>query len=107
MEKIIWNDRVKNEEVLQRVKEERDIQHKIKERKTIWIDHILLRNCLLKLNIEGQIEGTQERRTRLKQLLGEILGTRRYWKLREEALNRILWRTRFRRLYGSDVRQAT
>jgi hypothetical protein len=106
MEKIIWNDHVKNEEVLQRVKEERNILHKIKKRKTIWIDHILLRNCLLKLVFEGQTEGTQERR-RLKQLLGENLGTRRYCKLREEVLNRILWRTRSRRLYGSDVRQAT
>jgi hypothetical protein len=44
---------VKNEEVFQRVKEERNILHKIKERKTIWIDHILLRNCLIKLAIEG------------------------------------------------------
>jgi len=35
MEKIIWNDRVKNEEVLQRDKEERNILHKIKDRKTI------------------------------------------------------------------------
>jgi len=97
---------VKNEEVFQRVKEERNILHKIKERKTFWIDHILLRNCLLKLAIEGQIGGTQERR-RLKQLLVEILGRRRCWKLVEEALNCILWRTRFRRLSESDVRQAT
>ena len=97
---------MKNEEVLQKVQEERNILRKIKERKTIWIDQILLSNCFLKLASEGQTEGTQERR-RLKQLLGEILGTRKYWKLREEALNRILWRTRCRRLYGSDVRQAT
>jgi hypothetical protein len=30
MEKIIWTDRVRNEEVLHRVKEERNILHKIK-----------------------------------------------------------------------------
>ena len=75
---------MKNEEVLQEVKKERNILHKIKERKTIWIDHNLLRNCLLKLATEGQTGGTQERK-RLKQLLGEILGKRRCWKLREEA----------------------
>jgi len=63
--KIIWNDPVKNEEVLQKVKEERNILHKIKERRTIWIDRKLLRNCLLKHAMEGQTEGTQERR-RLK-----------------------------------------
>jgi len=35
IEKIFWNDLVKNEEVFQRVKEERNILHKTKERKTI------------------------------------------------------------------------
>jgi hypothetical protein len=34
MEKIIWTDRMKNEEALQRVKEERNILHTIKLRKT-------------------------------------------------------------------------
>jgi hypothetical protein len=33
MEKIIWTDRVRNEEVLHRVKEERNIIHIIKRRK--------------------------------------------------------------------------
>jgi hypothetical protein len=60
---------VQNEELLQRVKEERNIVHEIKERKTTWTDHILLRNCFLKLAIEGQIERTQERR-RLKEVTG-------------------------------------
>jgi hypothetical protein len=57
MEKIIWADRVKNEEVLHRVKEERNILHKIKRRKANWIGHILRRNCLLKHVIEGKLEG--------------------------------------------------
>jgi hypothetical protein len=49
MEKIIWTDRVRNEEVLHRVKEERNITHTIKRRKANWIGgHILRRNCLLK-----------------------------------------------------------
>jgi hypothetical protein len=48
---------VKNEEVLQRVKEERNILHNIKRRKANWIGHILRRNCLLQHVIEGKIEG--------------------------------------------------
>jgi ribosomal 50S subunit-associated protein YjgA (DUF615 family) len=44
MEKISWT-----EEVLHRVKEERNIVHKIKRRKANWIGHILRRNCHLKL----------------------------------------------------------
>jgi hypothetical protein len=39
MEKISWNYRVKNEEELHRVKEERNILRKIKGRKAKWIGH--------------------------------------------------------------------
>ena len=41
MEKIIWADRVRNEEVLLRVKEQRDILLEISKRKTKSIGHIL------------------------------------------------------------------
>jgi hypothetical protein len=47
MEKISWADRVRNEELLQRVKEDRTILNTIKRGKAKWIDHILRRNCLL------------------------------------------------------------
>jgi len=48
MENIGWIDSVRNEEVLNRVKEERNNLHTRKRRKTNWIGHILLRKCLLK-----------------------------------------------------------
>jgi hypothetical protein len=54
---ISWTDRVRNEEVLHGVKEERNILHTIKRRKANWIGHILRRNCLLKHVIEGKKEG--------------------------------------------------
>jgi hypothetical protein len=57
MEKISWTCRVRNEEVLHRVKEERNVLLTIKRRKANWIGHILRRNCLLKHVIEGKIEG--------------------------------------------------
>jgi hypothetical protein len=44
---ISWTDRVRNE-VLQKVKEERNILQRIKRRKLNCIGHILGRNCLLK-----------------------------------------------------------
>ena len=40
MGKINWTDRVRNEEVLHRVKEERNIIHTIKRRKANRIGHI-------------------------------------------------------------------
>ena len=48
MEKVSWTDRVTNEEILHRVKEERNIIHTVKRRKGNWIGHILCWNCLLK-----------------------------------------------------------
>jgi len=56
MEKISCNDRLKNEEVLNRNEEERNILHTVKRRKANWTGHILRRNCLLKHVIEGKIE---------------------------------------------------
>jgi hypothetical protein len=57
IEKIIWADRVRNEEVLLRVKEQRNILHEISKRKANWIGHILCRNCLLQQVIEGKTKG--------------------------------------------------
>ena len=54
MEKIIWSDRVGNEEVLLRVKMERDFQRKIKRRNAKSIGHILSRNFLLNHVTEGK-----------------------------------------------------
>jgi hypothetical protein len=59
-EKITWNKCVRSEEVLLRVKGERNILHTIKRRKFNWIGHILRRNCLLNYIIEGKIEGRIE-----------------------------------------------
>jgi hypothetical protein len=52
---------VKNEEVLHRAKEERNIPHTIKRRKANWIGHILRRNFLIKHVIEGKKKGTERR----------------------------------------------
>jgi len=54
MGKIIWSDRVGNEEVLHRVKVERNSPHRIKRRNVKSIGHILSRNCLLNKVIEGK-----------------------------------------------------
>jgi hypothetical protein len=57
MEKISLTDHVRNEAVLLRVKEQRNILHEISKWKANWIGHILRRNCLLRQVIEGKIKG--------------------------------------------------
>jgi len=54
---ISWTDHVRNEEVLLRVKEQRNILHERIKQKANWIGHILRRNCLLQQVIERKIEG--------------------------------------------------
>jgi len=55
METINRRGRVKNERVLQRVKEDRNIRRTIKRRKANWTGHILSMNCLLKHANEAEI----------------------------------------------------
>jgi hypothetical protein len=78
MEKISWTDRVRNEDVLYRVREEWNILHTIKRRKANWTGHILRRNCLLKHVIEGKmkrkIEDTRRRGRRLWRLFDTLTG---------------------------------
>ena len=76
MEKISWTDHVRNEEVLLRVKEQRNILYEICKWKANWIGHILRRNCLLQRVIEGKIqegiEVTGRRGRRRRKLLYDL-----------------------------------
>jgi hypothetical protein len=62
---------------------------------------------LLSHIIKGKIIGTRRRGRRRKQLLDDLKEAKRYWKLKEEAQHRTLWRTQFGRGYGPVARQTT
>jgi hypothetical protein len=68
------------------------------KKKECCVGHILPRGCLRKHPTEGIIERcievTGKRGRRRSHLLDEKRG---YWKLKEEALDHTLWRTRFGR----------
>jgi hypothetical protein len=87
---ISWTDRVRNEEVLQKVEEERNITQKIK-RRAKWFGHIWCRNCLLKHvteeNMAGRTERTGRQGRRRNQLLDDLTERRLYCKLNEEPLD--------------------
>ena len=109
METISWTNLVRNEEVLLRVNEQRNILHEIRKRKANWIGHIIRRNCLLQRVIEGKIKGGIEvrgrRERRCKKLLDYLRDGRGYSHLKEEAVDRTKWRARFGRGFGPVVRQ--
>jgi len=102
---------VRNEEVLLRVKEQRNILHEIRKRKANWIGHILGRNCLLQWVIEGKIkegiEVTGSRGRKRRKLLDDLKERREFSHLKEEALDRTMWRARFGVGFGPVVRQTT
>ena len=105
METISWTNLVRNEEVLLRVNEQRNILHEIRKRKANWIGHIIRRNCLLKQVIEGKIKGqievTRRRGRRRKKLLDDLKDRRGY------SLDRTMWRNRFGGRFEPVVRQNT
>ena len=113
LKRIILNrtDNVRNEGVLLRVKEQRNILHEIRKREAKWIGHILRRNCLLQRVTEGKIQGglevTGRQGRRRRKLLDDLKGRRGYSHLKEKALDRTMWTARFGRGLGPVVRQTT
>ena len=67
------------------------------------------RNCLLQQVIEGKIKAgiymTGRRGRRRRKLLDDLKERRGYSHLKEEALDRTIWRARFGRDFGPVVRQ--
>jgi len=82
------------------------LKHSVKLR---HYSHILRRNCLLQLVIEGKIKGgievTERRGRKRRKLLDDLKERRGYTQLKEEALDRTMWRARFGRGFGPVVRQ--
>jgi hypothetical protein len=71
----------------------------------------LFRNCLLQKVIEGEIKGgievTGRRGRRRMKPLDDLKERRGYFHLKEEAVDRTIWRARFGRDCGPVVRQTT
>ena len=88
MESTSWTDGVRNVEVLQRAKEERNVLHTVKRREVNWTGHVLSRNCRLKYvsdgKMEGSIEVTGRWERRRKQLFEDLEKKRGCSKLKEE-----------------------
>jgi hypothetical protein len=76
-----------------------------------WLGHILRRNCFLQRviggKIKGEIEVTGKRGKRRRKLLDDFKERIGYSHLKEEALDRTMWRARFGRGFGLVVRQTT
>jgi len=91
-------DLVKNE-VLHRAKEERNILGTINGRKSAW----MVTPCVGTAFQNTLLKDRREERTRMKTYVAvgrSLRKSRGYCKLKEEALDRNLWRSRVGRVYG-------
>jgi hypothetical protein len=91
------------------VKNERNIMHAVKRRKASEIVHFLHRNCLPERKKERkrkeERKGTERRGGRRQQLLYDFKEKRRYRHLKQETLDRTVWKIHFGRGHGPVTRQ--
>jgi hypothetical protein len=92
MEKISYTEHMSNVRVLERVNEERNLIKTIVKRRKNWIGHVLRGDNLLKLVIEGRMEGKRGRGRKRKGMLDDLLDKGSYADLKRRALCKETWR---------------
>ena len=55
--KLSWTEQKTNEEVLQMVDTEREMMDTLRSRQKRWLGHILRHDSLLRITLEGRIQG--------------------------------------------------
>ena len=95
MLKIKWTDRITNEEVFQRVKEERLFLNILNNRRHSWIGHIIKHNEFVVNILEGAISGKKAMgRPRLQYLkqVARNIGADSYTTMKRTAYNKSRWK---------------
>ena len=93
IEKVSWMDRKTNDEVLKMAEEKRLLIDTIRKRKKNWMGHILRRDSLINVALEGRMEGKRSRgRQRVKMMDDILAGFKCYQDLKNTAQDRALWR---------------
>jgi hypothetical protein len=91
MEKVSWQDKKRNEEVLAAVGEERCFVQATVKRKKNWIGYVVRGNSLLKLVLEGRMVGKKPRgRPRMGMI--DDLKEGSYTEMKRRAEDRDKWR---------------
>jgi len=57
--KVSWTEHKANEEVLQMMDTEREMMDTLRSRQKTWLGHILRHDLLLRMMLEGRIQGKQ------------------------------------------------
>ena len=92
MEKVSWMDHITNDEVLERVDEEKLLIKTIRKRQKEWTGHILRGESLLKEIIEGRTHGKRSRGRQRTMMLDWMIKEESYEKIKRSANHRSEWR---------------
>lgn len=92
MEKIPYTAHKTNEAVLSMVGEERQLLNTILQRQKNWLGHVMRGEGLMKLVMEGCVEGRRGVGRRRFGMLHELLGGGNYQELKRRAYDREEWR---------------
>ena len=92
MLKISRIQKFTNQEVLNMIREERNMIRSIHQRtKHNWIGHVLRNDSLLNRIIEGRIEGMRGRGRKRQQMIDDIMDKEKYGNLKRTAEDRTRW----------------
>src|SRR6478609_1407595 len=91
LSKVIWSNRKTNEEILELIEEERNTIMTIWERKRNWIGYIVRGDGLMKLLLEGRLDGKRMRGRPRKGMIDELV-EESYGVMKRRAENRYDWR---------------
>jgi len=93
--KVPWTEHKTNEEILKMVETERKIMDTVRSRQKRWLGHILRHDSLLRITLEGQIQGKKAygrpRTMWLDWLLKTEEGNISYEELKMSAQDRSRW----------------
>src|SRR6476469_4339452 len=91
MGKVGWMDKRTNEQVLNAKKEKRRLIKTIWDRKTNWIGHVVTGDGLMKLVLEGRMEGKRPRGRPIMGVIDDVLNET-YGDMKRKDENRENWR---------------
>ena len=86
MMKVSWTEHKTNEEVLQMVNTEREMMDTLRSRQKRWLGHILRHDSLLRITLEGPVQG---KKVVEDQEQGSWIG---YWRQRKTRSVMMNWR---------------
>lgn len=95
LERVKWTEKMKNEDVLKKVKEKRRLLREIKKRKANWIGHRIREKGLFADVLEGLVEGGRKRGRRRTKMTDDLKKGECYQDMKRRAHDRETWRKRW------------